>query len=260
MALARIISRSHRAAQSLAMDLLSRGYAVEIVSPEASPASRADLVVRVEPDRVDQANGAVPGQDHWIDFDAEQTPADVAAPGAESWWPSETIAPAREGSAELNDSARLISPPATEPPSKRDVAVRNTAITSEDRSGTWLLRASIGFAAIAVLVMFGLALAGGRAASRNQTSTVREPAGVPAQTSNLTSAETLADLPVDAAEAVKTSAVQQKTAKAATPRRPARSRDEEGIIAPDTFTHFDRRKETRAAPPSPAIKHYSDLD
>ena len=48
MALARIITRSHQYAQQLALDLLARGYAVEIVSPEAIPANPADLELRVE--------------------------------------------------------------------------------------------------------------------------------------------------------------------------------------------------------------------
>ncbi len=48
MALARIITRSHQYAQQLALDLLARGYAVEVVSPEAIPANPADLELRVE--------------------------------------------------------------------------------------------------------------------------------------------------------------------------------------------------------------------
>ena len=48
MALARIITRSHQYAQQLALDLLARGYTVEIVSPEAIPANPADLELRVE--------------------------------------------------------------------------------------------------------------------------------------------------------------------------------------------------------------------
>ena len=270
MALARIISRSQRAAQSLAMDLLARGYAVEIISPDASPATRADLVVRVVADGADQVNGALPAQDHWIDFDAEQAPADVAGPAAEYWWPSEAIAPTQQSAAELNDSARLIAPQVTEELLERDITMRNAAILSEDRSGTWLLRASIGFAAIAVLVMFGLALVGDRAASNHRTSSAgpvaanmnaKEQAGVRTQTSQLSGAETATDVTANPV-VVKTSVDHQKTLNAATPRRQTRARDEEGIIAPDTVTRFDRRQETKAASPttSPAIKYYSDLN
>ena len=50
MALARIISRSHACSRQLAMDLLSRGYAVEVVSPDAIPDNIADLELRVEED------------------------------------------------------------------------------------------------------------------------------------------------------------------------------------------------------------------
>jgi hypothetical protein len=50
MALARIITRSHACSRELALDLLARGYAVEIVSPDAVPDSLADLELRVEED------------------------------------------------------------------------------------------------------------------------------------------------------------------------------------------------------------------
>lgn len=48
MALARIITRSHACSRELALDLLARGYAVEIVSPDAIPDNIADLELRVE--------------------------------------------------------------------------------------------------------------------------------------------------------------------------------------------------------------------
>ncbi len=48
MALARIITRSHACSRELALDLLARGYTVEIVSPEAIPDSLADLELRVD--------------------------------------------------------------------------------------------------------------------------------------------------------------------------------------------------------------------
>jgi hypothetical protein len=50
MALARIITRSQACSRELALDLLSRGYAVEIVSPDAVPDNLADLELRVEED------------------------------------------------------------------------------------------------------------------------------------------------------------------------------------------------------------------
>lgn len=50
MALARIITRSQACSRELALDLLSRGYAVEIVSPDAIPDNIADLELRVEED------------------------------------------------------------------------------------------------------------------------------------------------------------------------------------------------------------------
>ncbi len=50
MALARIITRSQACSRQLAMDLLARGYAVEIVSPDQIPDNLADLELRVEED------------------------------------------------------------------------------------------------------------------------------------------------------------------------------------------------------------------
>jgi len=48
MALARIITRSHPCSRQLALDLIARGYAVEIVSPDSIPDNLADLELRVE--------------------------------------------------------------------------------------------------------------------------------------------------------------------------------------------------------------------
>ena len=48
MALARIITRSHQCSRELALDLLARGYAVEIVSPDKIPDNIADLELRVD--------------------------------------------------------------------------------------------------------------------------------------------------------------------------------------------------------------------
>jgi len=50
MALARIISSSRECARELALNLMDRGYAVEIVSPDAIPDNLADLELRVESD------------------------------------------------------------------------------------------------------------------------------------------------------------------------------------------------------------------
>jgi hypothetical protein len=50
MALARIITRSQACSRELALDLLARGYAVEIVSPDAIPDNIADLELRVDTD------------------------------------------------------------------------------------------------------------------------------------------------------------------------------------------------------------------
>ena len=48
MALARIITRSQACSRELALDLLARGYAVEVVSPDRIPDNFADLELRVD--------------------------------------------------------------------------------------------------------------------------------------------------------------------------------------------------------------------
>ena len=48
MALARIITQSQACSRELALDLLARGYAVEIVSPDSIPNDIADLELRVD--------------------------------------------------------------------------------------------------------------------------------------------------------------------------------------------------------------------
>jgi len=63
MALARIITRSHACSRELALDLLARGYAVEIVSPDAVPDNIADLELRVEASPGDQLIASVEAHD-----------------------------------------------------------------------------------------------------------------------------------------------------------------------------------------------------
>jgi hypothetical protein len=60
MALARIITRSHSCSRELALDLIARGYAVEIVSPDSIPDNLADLELRVEEDHGNQLVASVP--------------------------------------------------------------------------------------------------------------------------------------------------------------------------------------------------------
>jgi hypothetical protein len=59
MALARIITRSHAYARELTLDLLARGYAVEIVSPDKIPDNFADLELRVDASPGDQLIASV---------------------------------------------------------------------------------------------------------------------------------------------------------------------------------------------------------
>lgn len=63
MALARIITRSQACSRELALDLLARGYAVEIVSPDRVPDNIADLELRVEEDPGNQLVASVEAHD-----------------------------------------------------------------------------------------------------------------------------------------------------------------------------------------------------
>jgi hypothetical protein len=59
MALARIITRSQACSRELALDLLARGYAVEIISPDSVPDNLADLELRVDTAPGDQLIASV---------------------------------------------------------------------------------------------------------------------------------------------------------------------------------------------------------
>jgi hypothetical protein len=63
MALARIITRSQECSRELALDLLARGYAVEIVSPDKIPDNIADLELRVDTAAGDQLIASVEARD-----------------------------------------------------------------------------------------------------------------------------------------------------------------------------------------------------
>jgi hypothetical protein len=63
MALARIITRSQSCSRELALDLLARGYAVEIVSPDKIPDNIADLELRVDAGPGDQLIATVETHD-----------------------------------------------------------------------------------------------------------------------------------------------------------------------------------------------------
>jgi hypothetical protein len=63
MALARIITRSHACSRELALDLLARGYVVEIVSPDQIPDNIADLELRVDTGPGDRLTATVEAHD-----------------------------------------------------------------------------------------------------------------------------------------------------------------------------------------------------
>jgi hypothetical protein len=63
MALARIITRSQECSRELALDLLARGYAVEVVSPDRIPDNFADLELRVDTSPDNQLTASVATHD-----------------------------------------------------------------------------------------------------------------------------------------------------------------------------------------------------
>ncbi len=63
MPLARIITRSQGCSRELALDLLARGYAVEIVPPDKVPDNFADLELRIDVGRGDQLIANVEAHD-----------------------------------------------------------------------------------------------------------------------------------------------------------------------------------------------------
>lgn len=163
MALARIITRSHQYAQQLALDLLARGYAVEIVSPDATPSGPADLELRVvaggaeaagqvtegrEPDKKSRSieylqrlkpmmadllrkwptsEEKVSGKDAGFSFNAEQQETgDVELPSAADQPSAQHELSAQPTHIEepvFADSARLISPPAPPKPASPSLSV-----------------------------------------------------------------------------------------------------------------------------------------
>jgi hypothetical protein len=114
MALARIITRSDTCSRELAFDLLGRGYAVEIVTPDSIPSHRADLELRVETGTGDRLTASVIARDGErsasLEFVRElktQISEPVPAPGA-----LETDLLARSTNAEAESSLKTLEAPA----------------------------------------------------------------------------------------------------------------------------------------------------
>jgi hypothetical protein len=160
MALARIISRSHQCSRELALDLLARGYAVEIVSPDAIPDNLADLELRLEADNQNElaASVAAHGGGHQasldfvhhlrapmgdflrrppqtsptisypvqpVSFNAEPgITGDVGLP-SENWRAPEPARSEPESMSGVEESARLIRPPEQLPTPRKEEAKSN---------------------------------------------------------------------------------------------------------------------------------------
>jgi len=198
MAFARIITRSHQYAEKLALDLLARGYAVEIVSPDAIPESPADLELRVEAGEpsgqlntdIRQAKASEyvqrlkpmmadllrkwpvsknhPGQDSSAEFgfDAEpEPPSDIEIPSTHFRNEGAEIPPEVKG-VEFHESARIVPAPAASKAELSAFSITGEPISWAEsdtekpfRSDVWFWRAAVGFAGVAVIILvFGMAL------------------------------------------------------------------------------------------------------
>jgi hypothetical protein len=157
MALARIISRSHQCSRELALDLLARGYAVEIVSPDAIPDNLADLELRVEADVANELTASVTahGGAHAasldflhhlkapmgdfvrrppqtsphvlspvqpVSFNAEPRVAEDVELPSENWHAPEPARPLLATLPDSKESARPITPPKLLPPPAKEPA------------------------------------------------------------------------------------------------------------------------------------------
>ncbi len=142
MALARIITRSHECSRVLAVDLLARGYAVEILTPDEVPNDFADLELRVEADPSGELSASVEAHNgshtasldfvhhlktpiepfvrrppesvptlfpvQSVDFNAEPTPTEEATPAAESPDPVPSASPTPQVAGDCVEGARPV--------------------------------------------------------------------------------------------------------------------------------------------------------
>jgi len=179
MALARIITRSQACSRELALDLLARGYAVEIVSPDAIPDNLADLELQVDTapgDRSIANAGAHDGEGsaaleflhhlkapmrdfirrppqpraalHFsevpVSFDAEPSIEDLQSPAEVPQLATRVVSPA----AEILVDAKL--DPKLEPKEGARPAV---PLVTRDRAAGWRWRAALTFAIVLLLAL-----------------------------------------------------------------------------------------------------------
>ncbi len=133
MALARIITLSEACSRELAADLLSRGYTVEVVAPDAVPTHKADLELRVEAKSGERLTANVVVRDGErstsLDFVRDlSAPAMCPIPSSSSAANSvpaysDSAAPAASGSAVASTASARVDP-------RDDASVR--AVTKPD--------------------------------------------------------------------------------------------------------------------------------
>jgi hypothetical protein len=278
MALARIITRSQACSRELALDLLARGYTVEIVSPDAIPDNFADLELRVEEDPGNQLvanvathNGERSASLDFVHYLKTPVPDFVRRP------PEPTIAAAQP----LLDFEPA-KPSIALPPQAASAAVEipgyfpveepvianlpmdglplihpTTAESTSLRSAGWHWRAALTFAGVvtmALVLAFGL--------RRNGSASAQSAAGAPDEKVAATSADANLLSPSDAfasaaligptaSPRLKEARTPVAVAKIASSSKSVASRKNprghgDDVVARDTVTYLDTRFAPRA--------------
>jgi len=280
MALARIITRSQACSRELAAGLLARGYAVEIVSPDAIPDDIADLELRVDTAAGDQSIASAGGRDGEGSATLEFL-RHLQAPMADF------IRRPPQPRATLHFSEVAVSF-AAEPsiedlrmPAEALQLARRIVSPAEDRAAGWRWRAALTFA---ILVLLALVLAFGLRRTSKAAAPgavlVEKVASAPSDVDLLRAAGSGKGLgedprqmpvvavsptaikpegnsdhaptesPVANAGAVAASAATASATTATNGASISHRRDD--LIAPDTVTYFDKRLDPTASEAEPA--------
>jgi hypothetical protein len=282
MLLARIITRSQVCARELALDLLARGYTVEIVSPDKVPDNSADLELRVDAGPGDQLIANVEARDgeraaslrfvHHLkapvadllnlppehsgavsssepigfnvgsDIDEVELPAENPQLAATSVSPLIEVLP----NCELDSGINPTECARLEPPQANPIIPLTVAARRPDRSPGWRW-AALSFASLVLLVVvLGLSM--------------RWISGAAAQSSVDRPVETIAAASIGVnpllavgAEENPTGALGQVSAVLLPPRTVVSRERGDGLVARDTVTYLDKRFEPtqKTKPPKP---------
>jgi hypothetical protein len=274
MALARIITRSEECARELSQDLLARGYAVEVVSPDEIPGHTADLELRVETGDGKKltANVKVQHGEHSASLDfvhhLKPTVAEVSRPEwqqalkVQSTNPSApfTIAAHAKEESKLPANApalaktpdriapQVVAEIPLRPVLDTEVASKTTPHPRIHRSEGWLWRASLGFAAMVLLALIaGFGMNGRPLVSHaGETGAIAgtAPIQVMAPSANASESTALNPLakPSVNSDPNRIEAAEQKTGPATrSVASEATGKSVHDLVARDTVTYLDER-------------------